>query len=521
MKSVFIFMFCLLCTSGIDAARILGVFPMPAPSHYFLGSALMKGLAEAGHDVTMISPFPVKDPPKNGSWRDIILDGMMEDMEEKFKKIDLFTMQQQSAFSTILFLNFMGQSTTEKTLSHPKVQELIHSNEKFDVVIVSQFVTDGLKPLANHFQGHLVLFSNTAVNSWLNHLVGNPTLPSFHPEVLLGLPKRMNFFERLSNTLFYVLQRLNLELWAYPKQNALSKKYIPNAVDLDLVNRNVSLLLLNSHTSLFNPQPLLPCMVEIGGFHISPSKKLPQDLQKYLDEAKQGVIYFSMGSNLKSNRLPVEKRDALLKAFGKRKEKVLWKWEDDTLPGQPPNVKLGKWLPQQEILAHPNVKVFITHGGLLSTTETVYHGVPIVAIPVLGDQQMNARGAEQAGYGIVLPFPELTEEKLTSYLDEIISNPKYRKNVQARSRIMKDREVTPLQTAVYWVEYVIRHNGAEHLRVAYLDLAWYQFYLLDVITFIAVVLFIALILLKKTISYVCRRKSDKTNTKTDKTKKTN
>lgn len=57
-----------------------------------------------------------------------------------------------------------------------------------------------------------------------------------------------------------------------------------------------------------------------------------------------------MGSNLKSQNLPIEKREAILKAFSKRKEKVLWKWEDDVLPGQPPNVKLGKWLPQQDIL---------------------------------------------------------------------------------------------------------------------------------------------------------------------------
>jgi UDP:flavonoid glycosyltransferase YjiC (YdhE family) len=77
---------------------------------------------------------------------------------------------------------------------------------------------------------------------------------------------------------------------------------------------------------------------------------LHQELQKYLDEAPHGVIYFSMGSNLQSSSMPESKRDAFLGAFSKLKQHVLWKWESDTLPGQPNNVKLGKWLPQSDIL---------------------------------------------------------------------------------------------------------------------------------------------------------------------------
>ena len=77
---------------------------------------------------------------------------------------------------------------------------------------------------------------------------------------------------------------------------------------------------------------------------------LDQDLQKYLDEAPYGVIYFSMGSKLRSTSMPESKRNAFLGAFSKVKQHVLWKWEGDTLPGQPSNVKVGKWLPQSDIL---------------------------------------------------------------------------------------------------------------------------------------------------------------------------
>ena len=63
----------------------------------------------------------------------------------------------------------------------------------------------------------------------------------------------------------------------------------------------------------------------------------------------------------------------------------------------------------------------------------------------------------------------------------------YRENVQRLSRIYRDQPLTLLQQAVYWTEYVIRHQGAPHLRSAALDLAWYQYFLLDVIAVLALV----------------------------------
>jgi glucuronosyltransferase len=77
-----------------------------------------------------------------------------------------------------------------------------------------------------------------------------------------------------------------------------------------------------------------------------------QDLQKFLDEAKDGVIYFRLGSSVLSDHMPQEKIRAFLEAFSELPQKILWKWESDSLPGQPANVKIGKWLPQQDILGN-------------------------------------------------------------------------------------------------------------------------------------------------------------------------
>jgi len=346
-------------------------------------------------------------------------------------------------------------------------------------------------------------------NRWTNGQMGNPGSPSYVPHLSLSLPNNLNFWERLYNTVVYTAAELLSHLYTLRKQNELLQKYFPGAPHLYDLHYNTSLMLMNSHVSTNRPVPYVPNMIEIGGYHVNPPKKLPKDLQDYLDGAKDGVIYFSMGSNLKSRDLPKENREALLKAFSKLKQKVLWKWEDETLSGQPPNVKLEKWLPQQDILAHPNIKIFITHGGLLSTIETIYHGKPLIGIPVFGDQETNVASAEIDGFGIGVPYKKLAEEVLTKALNEILINPKYAENAQRRSKIMHDQPMKPLDKAMFWIEYVLRHKGSPHLRTAALNLEWYQYLLLDVVAFVAVVTLISIYIFYNIFKSFCCSKNPK------------
>ena len=56
----------------------------------------------------------------------------------------------------------------------------------------------------------------------------------------------------------------------------------------------------------------------------------------------------------------------------------------------PDRVRTTKWAPQNDVLAHPSIRAFVTHGGANSLYEAAYHAVPIVSIPIFADQHDNA-----------------------------------------------------------------------------------------------------------------------------------
>lgn len=156
---------------------------------------------------------------------------------------------------------------------------------------------------------------------------------------------------------------------------------------IEELERKIDIMLVNFNNAISKPRPHMPNQINVGGAHIkSNPKPLPTDIQTFMDGAEHGVIYMSLGAYVQSSLMPVEKMHEFLNAFGKLKQRVLWKFESDNIPTLPKNVMIKKWLPQADILAHKNVRLFITHGGMFGTTEGTYNGIPMLFIPFYGDQ---------------------------------------------------------------------------------------------------------------------------------------
>lgn len=72
---------------------------------------------------------------------------------------------------------------------------------------------------------------------------------------------------------------------------------------------------------------------------------------------------------------------------------------------------------------------------------------------------------------------------------------RYRKNMEKLSRKFKDGPMSPTEKVVYWTEYVLRHKGAQHLRWVGADMPLYEYFLLDIISFVIITSTLAIFLL--------------------------
>lgn len=134
-------------------------------------------------------------------------------------------------------------------------------------------------------------------------------------------------------------------------------------------------------------------------------------------------MYLSFGSVINLTHLPKNELEILIKQLGKIKQRILFKWDsDDDKIDFPSNIIVRKWFPQADILGHPNCVLFITHGGIHSTEEAVYFGVPMLAISVFGDQLHNSLVMQNRGAALRIKYSEFTEYAFEEALNKILND---------------------------------------------------------------------------------------------------
>ncbi|KAJ8923421.1 hypothetical protein NQ315_001979 [Exocentrus adspersus] len=453
-------------------ADILAIMPTPSYSHQIAYLNLWKELSLRGHKVTLITTDPFRDPTlKNLTEIDLsffyrYLENVNHDGDNA---ITMWNMHKE-LMKMLVF--------TEIILSNNQVQDLI-PNKTFDVVLV-EFLFPEFLAFAEIYKCPKILISSLPLTEIYYSKFGSPSHPVLNPDFATPFYTPLNFIERVTSTVYHLYIHYFYKFENFPTRQRILGKYFNVTRNLEEIVEDLDMAFVNVNPVIHGARALSPTVIEIGSFREIEYKNLSNDLQQFLDGAKEGFIYFSLGSNVKSKDLKKETLTAIIEALRQLPYKVLWKFEADELPGKPDNVKLIKWTPQQSVLAHPNIKLFITQGGLQSMEEAIYSEVPLVVMPFFGDQEQNAKLMVSKGIAVRVDVrPYLDKENLKKAIIEVISNPKYKNAIIRLKQLALDTPMTGLEKAVWWTEYVIRNKGAKHLRNPAADIPLYQYYLLD------------------------------------------
>jgi glucuronosyltransferase len=231
------------------------------------------------------------------------------------------------------------------------------------------------------------------------------------------------------------------------------------------------------------PIPSSPNLINVGGLVTKPAKQLTEGPLKDFIDSSEGFVLVTFGGV--AVHFPDNIVEELFSAIGRLKLKAVLQFNIDNLKENqklPSNTFASKWLPQNDLLGHKKMKVFVTHCGNSGQHEALYHGVPMLGLPIFGDQAYNAERFASKGFGLYINLRDLRAEDFVSNITELVQNQSYKEAITKASEMYRDQLMTPKQTAAYWIDHVMKY-GADHMLSYTNQLAWYQILMLDVIAF--------------------------------------
>uniref|UniRef100_A0A1L8E1A2 UDP-glucuronosyltransferase n=1 Tax=Nyssomyia neivai TaxID=330878 RepID=A0A1L8E1A2_9DIPT len=510
MKMNFLFFLCVL-PCFVSAANILVLETTPSPSHHIWMKTLLTALAQRGHNVTSLSADHVKEKIPNLHYihmekvYEVLYDTSSEDHTEHIDFLNMGQVNVYDQFNTMV--SYVRQSFKGMLLSKGYRQLLAYPDDfKFDLVIHDFISAPMLINFVEKFGNPPIIGATAFYSASLaSELLGGILAPSYVPYPLVNM-RTTNFWGRLSNFLLVYYDKYYRENIIAAEHGELLKKDFPNGADVRELMKRTKIVLLNKHPALDVNEPLMSNVISVGGLQIQRNRGLPEDLQKILDDAKDGVILFSLGTNVKSAELGDARQEEILEAFRALPQyTIIWKFEATSLPVKvPPNVIIRKFVPQSDLLAHPNLRLFISHCGLLSTQEAVWYGVPILGLPIFVDQHHNLEINLKTGAAEQGDLTTIGRHTFRRLIEQMMKDPKYRQKAKERSKIFQDQKENPLERAVWWTEFVLRHPNMTFMRSDSLDLNIPIRHSWDVLAFIFLLIAVVVLIIFKIICYLIK-----------------
>ncbi|XP_049547259.1 UDP-glycosyltransferase UGT5-like isoform X1 [Anopheles darlingi] len=460
-----------------ECANILVLMSVVSKSHFIWIRPIVNRLAERHHNVTILSVNVDPAPPINVTY--IHLENSYNILygNGTSAKNDILKRSNEMATDATRSFYRFGLLGCEGAVTSKGFQQLLlyPHDFRFDLVIYDFTCGPCVLGFLHKFNyPPLVSVTGFGVPQFTHQLVGGRKEPSVVPHFTQLTEHPMPFTQRLLNSAIHTFDALYRRFVFLPQVMDIAQRGFDFPLPaLSELERRTLLMLTNSNPALDPPESLPPNVIPVGGLQIVPAAPLPDKLHSFISSAHKGAILFAMGTNFRSKMFTTERQLMFLEAFAALPEyHILWKFDDERLPRQAsPNVLVQPWLPQNDILAQPQVRAFISHCGLMSTQEATYHGVPMVGIPIYVDQHLNLHRTVQAGAGVKLDLATLSTVKIVDALRAVLENDSYRQAMSHRSALFRDQPEPPLDRAIWWIEWALRHPNESRLRSTTLELS--------------------------------------------------
>ncbi|XP_077616386.1 UDP-glucuronosyltransferase 3A1-like isoform X1 [Crocuta crocuta] len=477
-----------------EAAKILTAFALGG-SHYLLLDRVSEILQDHGHNVTMLFYgeeflIPGMFFKKRETSYKVISWLPPEDHRKELREcLDFFVTEALHGRDTLgNFVKLMKQLgiRCSDLLRRGDIMNFL-KNENFDLLFVEAF--DFCSFLVAEKLGKP--FVSILPTQFGNVDYGLPSPLSYVPVFRSWLTDHMDFWGRVMN--FLMVFDFFMKQWQiHSTFDNTIKEHFPEGSRpvLSHLLKKAELWFVNSDFALEFARPLLPNTVYVGGLLARPVEPVPQEFENFISKfGDSGFVLVALGSMVST----YQSQEVLIEmnsAFAHLSQGVIWKYKPSHWPKDiklAANVKIVDWLPQNDLLAHPRIRLFVTHGGMNSIMEAIQHGVPMVGIPVLGEQAENIVRVEAKMFGVSIQLKQIKAETLALKMKEVIEDKRYKSAAVAASIIRSSHPLTPAQRLVGWIDHILQTGGVAHLKPHALQQPWHEQYLLDVILFLLVV----------------------------------
>lgn len=467
MKATLLILALAKCLEFAYSANILLIFPTPSLSHQVALQGYVEELASRGHQLTIITTNVIKSLESNRNVTQIDLHDSYGVMKKKINSItfsrtpDELTTVEASLPVIEAYLKFQ--------LENFEVVKLIKNtkNKMFDVIVLEHSFNHPYLAFAEVYDSPVIAITTTEASNEIHQRFGNVMNPLIHAEESLfpfSHDGDMSFQERWESLKFYVKFQLFTKSRYQQAYNDLIREHFPNVKKhVTELEERIQLLLLTTSPVMGYSRPMLPNAIQIGSMHIKPAKLIrDKQVKQFLDKSKKGVIVVSLGNLVRSKDLSFDLKAVFLNIFKNTSSDILWKYEDDSLGVELSNLMTVNRIQQQsDVLAHPNVKLFITQGGKLSVEEAIERGVPMIIIPLTAEQTSNARRLVNKNVAHHLELCKLNENTLNAAIDEMVES-SIRQNVEILRNLLNDKPMNGRELAVWWTEYITRHRDKKN-----------------------------------------------------------